>query len=76
MESRGIALTVARGRLVARSVKPIHAEERLLIELAEELLVGHLSGAPVLCVECQQPAVTVVLPRAPACAAHAAGEAK
>ena len=71
LQDRGVSLELARGRLIARSVKPIRADLRELIEQAEELIVGHLRGQAVLCSQCAQAAVTVVFPSAPACAEHA-----
>jgi hypothetical protein len=71
--SRGIELSLARGRLLARARKPIRAEDRYLIERTEELIVGVLSGSPVACSLCAEPAVSIAVPRAPMCAAHLEG---
>lgn len=68
---RGIDLELVRGRLLARSRLPIRVDLRELIEQAEELIVGHLQGKPVICSSCAEPAVTIVFPQAPMCAEHA-----
>jgi hypothetical protein len=72
LQRRGIELFLAGGRLVARSRTPIRRESRegLLIAAAQELLAGHLRGEPVACSECSEPAVGIVFPEAPMCAAH------
>lgn len=71
LASRGVELTLARGRLVARSRTPIRADLRELIERSEELLVGVMRGSPVLCSSCGESATTVVFPLAPMCREHA-----
>lgn len=69
VEQRGVELSLARGRLLARSRTPIRSDVRELIEQARELIVGHLQGKPVMCCECAEPAVTIAYPDAPMCAA-------
>jgi hypothetical protein len=70
LANRGVELTLARGRLVARSRNPIRADDRQLIDKAGELIVGHLRGQPVVCSECAESAVSIAYPDAPMCAAH------
>lgn len=70
LERRGIALSLARGQLLARSRTPIRTDDKALIEQAEELIVGVLRGSPLLCSLCAAPAVSLAFPRAPMCAAH------
>lgn len=73
LASRGVELTLARGRLVVRSRSPIQFDDRELIEKAEELIVGVLRGSPVMCSACAEPAVSIVFPHAPMCAEHLKG---
>ena len=71
LEHRGVTLEVARGHLVARSSRPMGVAERDVLSRAEALLVGFLINAPLGCVLCSQPAVTVAWPSAPVCESHA-----
>jgi hypothetical protein len=71
LASRGVSLSLRRGRLVARSEAPINIVDRQLMDRAEPLLIGELGGSKPLCSECSNPATTVVLPRAPMCDRHA-----
>ena len=71
LTERGIELSLARGRLVARSKTPLRADLADLLDQAEELIAAHLQGWPVMCSSCAEPAVTLVLPRAPMCDRHA-----
>jgi hypothetical protein len=71
LESRGIELSLGRGRLIARSRKTLNVVDRELIERTEELIVGHLKGQPAVCSLCSELAVLVAFPRAPMCAEHA-----
>lgn len=71
LQARGISLSLARGRLVARSAKPINVMDRQLMERAEPLIIGELGGPKPMCSECPQPATEMVIPRAPMCAGHA-----
>ena len=73
LERRGVELSLARGRLLARSRNPIRFDDRELIEKAAELIVGHLRGSPVLCSLCAESAVTIAYPDAPMCTAHLGG---
>jgi hypothetical protein len=68
VERHGVELSLARGRLVARSRTPIRADLRDLIDQAKELIVGHLAGKPVICSSCASPAVTIAAIDAPMCA--------
>lgn len=72
LEERGVELSLARGHLVAKAAKPMRDDTKEIIERAEPLLVGHLQAKPVICAMCAEPAVTVIFPKAPACAEHAA----
>lgn len=72
LEGRGVELSLARGHLVPKSVKPMRDDVKEVIERAEALLVGHLQSRPVICSMCAEPAITIVFPRAPMCAEHAA----
>ena len=67
----GIELSLARGRLQARSEKPIRADVEALLDGARELIVGHLQGKPVMCSECAKQAVTIAAVDAPVCRDHA-----
>ena len=70
-ERHGIELTLARGRLRARSVKPIRADLQALLDQVQELIIGHLQGRAVMCGDCAEPAVTIASVNVPACAEHA-----
>jgi hypothetical protein len=74
LQSRGVELTVAKGRLLPMSAKPLGLEERVLIAEAEELLVGHLTGKPTPCSMCDLPAVSIAFPHAPLCGEHLEAE--
>jgi hypothetical protein len=76
LADRGVELSVAKGRLLATSAKPLGLEERTLIAEAEELLIGELSGKPVACSLCDVPAVSIAFPQAPVCEQHLRSEAK
>ena len=71
LSGRGIQLTLAHGRLVARCPSPIRFDDRELIERAEELIVGLLRASPVMCSSCGEPASTIAFPHAPMCKEHA-----
>ena len=70
LASHGVELTLARGRLLARSVKPIRFDDRQLIDKGKELIVGVLSGSPVTCSTCAEPAIDIAYPDAPMCTEH------
>lgn len=63
-------LAIARGHLIATSSRPIGVAERQALRDGEALLVAHLVGAPLNCVLCDEPAVTVAWPSAPVCEQH------
>jgi hypothetical protein len=67
VEERGVELSLARGRLLAKSREPIRADLRELIDQARELIVAHLQGKPVLCSLCPAAAVTIAAIDAPLC---------
>jgi hypothetical protein len=72
LRSRGVLLDVTKGRLVVKSRKPIGLEDRTLIALVEELLIGELSGKRALCAfDDGLEATTVCYPRLPVCEQHA-----
>jgi hypothetical protein len=71
LSRRGISLSLARGRLVARSARPLNIADVQLMQLAEPLLIGALGGPKPMCSECAAEATTIVLPRAPMCSEHA-----
>jgi len=71
LAERGVELSLARGRLRARSKTPIRADVQALLDGARELLVGHLQGKPVMCSECAETAVTIAAVDAPVCREHA-----
>jgi hypothetical protein len=73
LSGRGIELTLARGRLLARSRSPIRFDDRELIDKARELIIGALRGTPVMCSRCAEPAVSIAYPDAPMCAEHLEG---
>lgn len=70
LASRGVELSLIRGRLLAKSRTPIRTDDRELVEQARELIVGHLRGQPVICGECAAPAVGIRFPDSPACGTH------
>lgn len=70
LAGRGIQVEVAKGHLLIKTSKPLGQEERILLDRAEGLLVGHLSGTPVSCVACDQPAASIAFPSAPVCSEH------
>jgi hypothetical protein len=75
LASRGVQLSVTKGgRLLPTSAKPLGLDERALIAQAEELLVGYLTGKPVICSLCDATAVSVAFPRVPLCAEHLEGK--
>jgi hypothetical protein len=70
LAGRGIQVEVAKDHLLVRTSNPLGQEERILLSRAEDLLVGHLTGKPVPCVACDQPAVSIAFPSAPVCPEH------
>lgn len=74
LRERGILLDLAAHghRLLVKSRKPISLEDRALIGLTEELLIGELSGRRIVCAfDDGLEAVTVAYPHLPVCEEHA-----
>jgi hypothetical protein len=77
LRERGVLLDVSPhgNRLVVKSRRPVGLEDKALIALTEELLIGELSGRRVMCAfDDGLEAVTIAYPRLPVCEPHARGE--
>ena len=67
----GDATEEAPSLVLGESRRPIGIEDKALIALTDELLIGELTGRRLLCsFDCGREAVTVAYPRLPTCLEH------